>query len=371
MIKVLNVCSDSNIGGAGKCILCFCEKFDRSRFEMLLALPKGSLLVSEVEKLGVRVHLMNIEPDRSYDKSAVKKFVKLFRRIKPDVVHTHASMSARIAARKCKIPLVYTRHSVFAQPKSKTSWFGKLLNGMINNLNADRVIAVAEAARQNLIDTGVSDKKITVVLNGVAPLMPMGADQIIKVRRQYGIKDDEKVVAIVARLNEVKGHKYFIDAAEIVLKRGIRAKFLIVGNGDEEDAIAAYIKEKGLEENIIMTGFVKDVTSVMNLLDVQVNCSFGTEATSISLLEGMSLGKPAVVTDFGGNSGVISNGENGLIVSVKNAMETANAVIRLLEEKDLYEKMVCRALEIYSTTFTAEAMTAQIENIYTEMMEEK
>ena len=82
-----------------------------------------------------------------------------------------------------------------------------------------------------------------------------------------------------------------------------------------------------------------NVSELLNITDVQANCSFGTEATSLSLLEGMSLGIPAVVTSFGGNPGVIKNGENGFLVPVNNAEKMAEGIEKLLTDEELYEKM--------------------------------
>lgn len=87
--------------------------------------------------------------------------------------------------------------------------------------------------------------------------------------------------------------------------------------------------ELGIDDNLCFAGFVEDVTPLMNITDIQVNASYGTEATSLSLLEGMSLGIPAVVSDFGGNPGVITDGENGLITPQKDADALADALIRL------------------------------------------
>ncbi len=90
------------------------------------------------------------------------------------------------------------------------------------------------------------------------------------------------------------------------------------------------------QEQIIFTGFISDVDKLMSITDVQANASFGTEATSLALLEGMSLGIPAVVSDFGGNPGVIKNGQNGYIVPKQNSKALAdNLEVLLTDQKTL------------------------------------
>ncbi len=328
-------------------------------------LPPDSLLKPLVEELGVPVREIDGIAEKSLSFGAVGSLRRLFKELAPDIVHTHASMSARIAAKTLGIKTVYTRHSVFPPSKRISSGLGKKINGFVNNHTADAIIAVAEAAKKNLTDTGVDPKKITVILNGVDPLPEMKRDaELLLAEQKYAVKPNERVAVIAARLNEVKGHKYFVEAAKTVRDSGIPVKFIIAGTGDEEENIRRQITELKLEDTVVMAGFVSDMTQLMNLMDVQVNCSFGTEATSLALLEGMSLGKPAVATDFGGNPGVIQNGRNGFLVHTKSAGETAQAIIRLLSDEPLYRRMSAECREIYRSTFTSEKYVENIEAVY-------
>lgn len=364
MIRVLEVSSDSNIGGAGKCILTFLKNFDRDNFDVCVVLPKGSLLKPEVEKYNVKVFELDYLAEKSLDLKAVSKLVRLFKRLKPDIVHTHASMSARIAAKLCGTKIVYTRHSVFPPPASISKGIGKVINGFVNNQTADKIIAVAEAAKENVVLTGIDPCKVEVILNGVDSLVPYSAEQLDKARQKYNLEDGENIAVMAARLNIVKGHKYFVEAAKILKERGVRAKFLIAGTGDAEDDVKNQIAEYNLDDTVKMLGFVNDVEPLMNIMTVQVNCSFGTEATSLALLEGMSLGKPAVVTDFGGNPGVIQDGVNGFLVPTHDPVALADALQKLFEDKKLYSDMSGECVRIYNESFTAEVNTRRIENVY-------
>ncbi len=237
MIRVVEVSSDSNIGGAGKCILTFLKTFDREKFDVCVILPRGSLLKPEVEKYKVKVFELEHLAEKSLDIKAVSGLKRLFKRLKPDIVHTHASMSARIAAKLCKIKTVYTRHSVFPPSAAISKGVGKLINGFVNNCTADRIIAVAEAAKDNVVATGINPDKVEVILNGVEPLVPYDAEKISEIKQSYGIGDGESVAVMAARLNVVKGHKYFVEAAKILKEKGIAFKFLIAGTGDTEQEL--------------------------------------------------------------------------------------------------------------------------------------
>ena len=366
--KIIEVSSDTNIGGAGKCLLALLENFDYSSFEVKVVLPKNSLLKPHIDKLNIPVIEVDGIADKSLDAGAIGELKRIFKAEKPDLVHTHASMSARIAARQAGAKVIYTRHSVFKPSKKISQGPGKLINGMINNYLADGIIAVAEAAKDNLTDTGVSAKKIRVILNGVDALKETSESQKSQLRERFGVKSGEKVVSIVARLEDIKGHEYFIEAADELIKKGIKARFFIAGTGSYENVLKEKVKAMNLTDNVIFTGFITDVDKLMAITDVQANASYGTEATSLALLEGMSIGIPAVVSDFGGNPGVIKTGRNGIVVPKQNSHALAEGLEKLLTDDELYKKMSAGAREIFNSAFTSKAMTENTENYYKEII---
>jgi glycosyltransferase involved in cell wall biosynthesis len=164
----------------------------------------------------------------------------------------------------------------------------------------------------------------------------------------------------------VKGHQYVLAAAKI-LQEYREIKIIIAGAGQIENELRQTAREMGLN-GCVFTGFVKDIYKIENIMDVQLNASFGTEATSLSLLEGMNLGIPAVVSDFGGNPYVIQNHENGIVVPKKNAKALADAILEIYRHPELYKKMSGRAVEIFNEKFTSKAMTANIESVYRELV---
>ena len=113
MIKVLNIITDTNIGGAGRVLINYLRYSDRSNFETSVSVPRGSLLVPELEKHGAAVYEVDGIADRSYDKADVAVLRELIAKVDPDIVHAHGAFSARIAARRCKKTVVFTRHSAF------------------------------------------------------------------------------------------------------------------------------------------------------------------------------------------------------------------------------------------------------------------
>ena len=364
MIKVIHVISDTNIGGAGRLLINYLKHFDKSKFDISVVIPSGSLLKPEIIKTGFKAIEIDGIADKSMDFSAIGKLKALFKAEKPDIVHTHSSMSAKIASYLTGVPSrFYTRHCAYDPPKYMTVFPFKNLNGFVNMTLANHIVAVADAAKENLTDTGIKDDKVTVIINGVDKLNEIDDSEKAALKAHFGT-EGYFTAGIVARLEDVKGHDYFIDAAKIVYDKGYDIKFLIVGTGSEENRLKEKVKNLSLENNVIFTGFLNDVTPVFNIMDLNINCSYGTETSSLALSEGFSIGKPAVASRYGGNPYMITEGVNGFLTPVKDCEKLAEYIIKISEDKDLYKKLSDGARRLYEEKFTAEAMTKQLEVLY-------
>lgn len=369
MIKVLLVSSDSNIGGAGRVILSYLQECDRTRFDVLVALPPKSLLRPRVEALGYPTCEVEGIAEKSLSWSSVSKFVKIIKDFKPDIVHTNACMSARIAGRLCRVKgIVFTRHTVYPPRKLLTLFPFKQLNGIVNALTCDKIIAVAEAAKENLAQTGVRDNKVVVILNGTNPISPLSDEEKAAARERFDIKDGDFVCALIARLEEGKGHEYFIKAAQVLKNRGRQVKFIAAGTGSLENGLRQAVKDAKAEDCVSFVGFINDVEKLTAVCDAELNCSYGCEATSLALVEAMSCGKPCVVTDSGGNSGVVKDSVSGFVVAPQDENAIADAVERLMTDKELYQKMSDAAKDIYEAEFTAKVMTKNTEKVYEDII---
>ncbi len=370
-IKLFHVLTDTNIGGAGRVLIQFLKSYRRDLFDVSVLLPRGAELTSLVEAEDVPVIVTEHGGDKSFDRGAVAEYARIFRKERPDIVHTHSSLSARIAAFNSGVKSrVYTRHCTFDMPRKLTSFPGKQINGFINNRLATRIIAVAYSAAENLTDTGVSAKKITVIMNGVGKLRDVTEDEKAALRSSLGIRGGDFVCGISARLEPYKGHSYLLDAAKAIAGEpgGDRIKFVVMGAGSEEEALKKRAADEGLS-SVIFTGLVKDVAPYYYIMDLQLNCSYGTEATSISLCEGMSIGLPALVTTFGGNPYVIEDGVNGMTVPPKDAGALAEKILEAANDPGLTERLRAGAREVYEKKFTARSMTEQMEKLYLEEAE--
>ncbi len=368
MIKVLNVISDTNVGGAGRVILNYLKYCDRKNFDISVVMPKGSLLKERVERFGVKVYEIDGMADKSLDFGAIGRLKTVIKKENPDIVHTHGSMSGRIAGRQCGKKVIYTRHSAFPVSPRIKKGIGRFINKTVNEHYADRIIAVSPATAENLTDGGISESLIDIVLNGVEPVALKTPEETEKKREEFGILHGEFTAGIMARIEDYKGHLDILGAAKILKDGGRKFKILIAGTGGFEGEVRKKIGELGLEDRVLMLGFVDDVSSVLSMLDVQLNASYGTEATSLALLEGFSAGIPAVVSDYGGNPWLVEDGVNGYIFKTRDTCGLADALGRLMDRPDILESMKAQARRIYNEKFTGKIFAENIEKIYTQTL---
>ncbi|MEI3141624.1 MAG: glycosyltransferase family 4 protein [Lawsonibacter sp.] len=364
MIRVLNIISDTNIGGAGRVILNYLRYADRDKFETLVAIPRGSLLKPLLEEAHVTVYEVDGMADCSYASEDVKALQALIRQVKPDLVHTHGALSGRIAAKRCRVPVVYSRHSAFPVPAKLKYPPGRWVNKLLNEHYADHIIAVSPATRDNLTEAGISPKKITVVMNGVAPVSPISDEEKAALRQSLGLGKDVLTFGILARIEDYKGHLYLVYAAKLLKDRGYsNFRILVAGTGPLRRRSPGP-SPMGVEDVVQMLGFRSDAAALLNILDVQLNASYGTEATSMALLEGMSLGLPTIASDYGGNPFVITSGQNGLLFPSKDSAALADAMAELMDHPEEVAIMREKALETYQSRFTGEVFARNTEQIY-------
>ena len=316
--------------------------------------------------LGVKVIEIDGLKDKSLDLPAIPKIKKIIEQEKPDIVHTHASLSARIAAKlykKCKI--VYTKHCDFPISAKYKYKIVRGMNCLFNEMLTNKIIATSELAKENLIKQGINEKLIETVLNGVDGFKEIPYDEKIKLREKYGIKENEIVVGYLARIEELKGHKYLIEAAKIIKESSQKKfKFLIMGKGSYEDEARELVNKLELEKYVIFTGFIKNVEKMLNIVDIQVNASYLSETTNLALLEGMSLGIPTVATKCGGTSKMIDDWKNGLLVEKANSEALADGIITIIENQEKFDIMKETSRKIFNERYTSKIYAENIEKIY-------
>jgi glycosyltransferase involved in cell wall biosynthesis len=369
-MRVVEIISDSNIGGAGV-LLANRLKHKCKDIETVVVLPKESKLLPRMRALGVRTVQMKGCRDRSLDLLAIPELFFILRKLKPDIVNSHGCASARIAAKLARARVsVYTRHCCFPLKRIYERKLISWLTAYMSRLTCDAVIAVSPAVKRDLALMGVPRSMVRVVVNGAEPLQRSSAEERATKRREMAIPASATVVGIFARLEECKDHECLLRAARILCERGGEYRFLIVGTGSIEARLKRLCKELGLNEKVVFTGFVEDVSPLMNITDINVNCSIGTETSSLALSEGMSIGVPAVVSDFGGNCYMIKDGVNGLVYPQRDHVALADSILAL-SDKTLYKRLSENSLSRFRKELNAKRMAAETAAFYRQIYQAK
>ena len=349
MIKILHVISDKNIGGAGRLLLNLLTEADRKQFEFLVVLPAKSRLVPKISALGVKV----VESDLS-----LWSLFTIIKAHKPHVVHTHACAKARVAARMFGAKTVNTRHCA-SDKHIRVPIYKKAIIRLFDTLFTGATIATAHYVKSVLANEGVPPRKIRVIINGSLPLTKFPEQKRIEIRQDLGYTKEDFLVGMVARLEFGKGHETMIEAAKICERNAPQIKFIVVGDGSKETELK---KMASGINNIKFLGFTDDVEKIMNLIDVNLNCSFISETSSLSLSEGMSVGAIPIVSDCGGNRFMAEN--CGFVFPKNNSEALARLLISISKDTSLQETLKKSATKRYYTLFTAKRMARENEEIY-------
>lgn len=158
-----------------------------------------------------------------------------------------------------------------------------------------------------------------------------------------------------------------LSAFHLLLQKNERVKLLIVGDGEERANIELIIRTLGLENKVILTGYQKNPTEFLSLMNIFLLPSL-SEGTSMTLLEAMSLGKPCVVTDAGGNSEIVIDDETGKVTSNDVAQEFAQAISTLLDSPLLMAKMSKNASLKFANSFRESVMNKRYSDLYEELI---
>lgn len=357
-IKVCHVLTDTNIGGAGTALVNLLTACDRERFAFSVVLPYGSAAAPLVEKTGADIFFAHGIADRSAAPAAIPALTRIFRRLRPDFVHTHASLSARLAARAAAVPvIIMTRHCADPLPRVFSAAGGILLRGCCT-----RAIAVGDDAADALAACGFPRERIDVILNGTAPLREPTEAELDAAREKLGINKDDFTVGIFARLEKRKAHEVFLEAARLCTEKAPDIRFLVVGDGSRRTELEEMSRRMGLAERVRFCGFCPDIAPLMALCAANVNTSVPGEVSSLAITEGLSLGVPPVVSRCRGSE-LLTDG-CGIVTTPGSAESTADAVMRLYSDRGLQKELSAAARLRYAEHFTACEYAQRTEAVY-------
>jgi glycosyltransferase involved in cell wall biosynthesis len=307
--------------------------------------------------------------------------------IKADVYEAHTvsgyGFLKALKKRGIKKPFIQTVHGVLADEYvqsfqgSSPTFRAKLANLIMWRLsrlegesarNATLIVTVSKYSSEKIVQFYDVDKtKIRIVPNGVDLQRFKPVQGLESIKRQIGI-DNKLCVLFVGRLIPRKGLPFLIEAAKHIVKEFKETIFVIVGNGPLKNHLQAYLEEINLSSNFVFLGDVNEnvLPAIYNCADVLALPSI-QEGQGIALLEAQATAKPVVAFDVGGVHEAMLDKETGLLVK-PDSRELANAILKLLANWSLREKMGSKGREFVSDNFSWDVCAQRMLQVYREAL---
>jgi glycosyltransferase involved in cell wall biosynthesis len=214
---------------------------------------------------------------------------------------------------------------------------------------------------------GVPAERITAISAGVDVRHFHAGVSGKAVREELGLAD-AKVVGLVANVRGSKGHAVFLEAAREVLRVRPEARFLIVGDGVGFADVRRRVREMGLTDRVIMTGFRRDIPEVMAALDVLTLPSTKSEATSQVIPQALAVGTPVAAAATGGIPEIVRDGETGRLVEPGDATALARAVLSLLDDPERAREMALAGQALVRARYSADASMTATTTVYRKLL---
>jgi glycosyltransferase involved in cell wall biosynthesis len=310
-------------------------------------------IASRFEHAGVAVECIG-----SRDTSIVRSVITLRRRLKalrPDVIHTHNEKAhirgalATLALRRAPA-LVHTRHG-----ESRAAGWAALANRLAV-WRSGFVISVSEKASAISRAEGAPSHRVRVIRNGI---------DVTHQRRAIPPDSMRTRVIAVGRLTPVKDLPTLLRAVRIVADANPSFRLDVVGDGPSRPALERLRRQLRLEPHLTFHGARDDVRRVLGEANLLVQSSL-SEGISLTLLEAMAAGVPIVATDVGGNPEVVDRGVTGLLVPPSDPESLAAAILTVLDDHGLAQRMSEAARTRAERHFNVRHMAASYQDLYEE-----
>ena len=388
-IKVLYVIGQLDRGGAERQTAELVKRIPRDLFEpVVCCLSKPGPIGDEMEDEGIRV--VYLEKSRGLMSGATRRLAGLIRRERPVIVHSYlfsANWRSLLAGRLTRVPLIISSvRNVDIHTRMSTQVAEWVVSGL-----TDRVIANAEAVKSYVSrHHHIASEKIHVIYNGVSlrrARVPKSADPM---EQSFGAKGSDTRspqepatsaplpgakeapgrVGMIASLTSKKDHGTFLRAAQRVLKRMPGVRFSVIGDGPLRAAVSDSIHAMGLSDAVTLMGSRDDIGELLSGIEVTVLSSL-KEGCSNVVLESMAAGRPVVVTNVGGNSELVEDGEQGFLVPVGDDEKMAERIVELLADAALRRRMGEAGRTRVESLYTADRMARRTVDFYLSALDKR
>lgn len=381
-IKVLQVIESTGKGGSRNhlCSLVHNLNKDRFRVEVICSNLRDRDFNKDIQGMreaGIKVSILKMRRNISIlsDLIAFFKLCSYIKKGRYDILHTHSSKAGflgRLSARLMGVKVViHTPHyfCFIAEDMSRVKKFFYFYLEKFAALFCDKIIAVSESQRQDIIKSGlVNSRKVITIENGVDiyKFSNNGFD-ISKKKQELGLDNRSIILGTVGILIERKGQRYLIEAVSELIKEGFDVHLIIAGEGILRKDLDTLSDNLGLNGRIKLLGFREDIPQILSLMDIFVFPSLW-EGMSLALLEAMACGLPVISTEVHGAVDLIQDNKRGILVEKKDVQGLVRAIRYLISNRKHAKEMGQEAKELIRKNYTSEKQIGKIKIFYLNML---
>jgi glycosyltransferase involved in cell wall biosynthesis len=383
--KVVHIITRLDRGGSAQNTMLTALRHDRSQFEPVMITGKAGSWDAQGGHAATIDNLRVLEKERiryhtvaslvrhislPSDLAALWNLVLLLRQERPHVVHTHTSKAGvlgRVAAWITGIPvIVHTPHGhvFYGHFSAVPSWVFLQLERALA-WRTDRLIGLTPAEKREHLERGVGQaNRFAVVPSGI------DLDRFRKARSNGKVIPDwfecpsnARIIGSVGWLTDIKGHRFLIDAVALLRQTYHDLHLVIIGSGDQHDALLRQAANVGISHAIHLLGHREEIEICLAGLDCFVLPSLN-EGMGRALIEAMAAGLPVVASRVGGIPSLIEDGKNGLLVPAGDSSALASALRRILDDPTWSNELGTHAMGSIGTSYGIPAMVESIESTY-------
>jgi glycosyltransferase involved in cell wall biosynthesis len=330
-------------GGTEKVILQLCEIL-KPHVQKIIIASAGGFDFDILQHLGVKHYrIPDIENKSPMTVWRVCRTLKqIVRGEQITLIHTHCRMAAFYVQM-----LGLYKHCFFLNT-SHTVFYDKKILCRYSYQNA-HMISCGEMVKKNLYEFyGINN--VTAIHNAIKPFeAEVKVDSELANMRKDGIF----LIGNISRLSKEKGVEYFIRAIPYVLEHENKVKFLIVGDGEEEERLRQLCRELKVDDFVIFMGYRSDAQNIMKQIDLVVLSSL-TEGLPLTPIEAYSVGRSMIATAVDGTVEIIRDGVDGFLLEPKDSKAIAEKILFLMHHTDIRHQFEVRALENFEQEFSFE-----------------
>ncbi len=307
------------------------------------------------------------------------KFKQIVKQYKLDIVHIHSPATLGILginyAKKNNIPVIGTMHSQYKKDIKraiKSELISNLITKKITNIynKCDEVWTVNEEVARIFKEEYKYKKNPRIMYNATEMTKVKDKEKADDtINKIHNLNKDEKILLFVGRINKLKNIFFIIDALKILEKKNFKYKMIFIGNGQDEEELKKYIKEKKVK-NVILCGKVTDRKLLSYYYQRAHLFLFPSlyDCSSIVQIEAASQNTPGLFLKEAATANTIKNNVNGFL-SENNPNSYAKRIIEILDNEELYNKVSKNAYkDLYKNW---DDIVKEVYSLYLKIIKEK